>query len=81
MHEVGHSEKNGPMATHSNSSSRMKLSDFDMIRTLGSGSFGRVKYAKSKIDGQYYAVKYMKKHDIIKLKQGMFFNSLVRNAN
>ena len=54
-----------------NQSSRMKLDDFDMIRTLGTGSFGRVKYAKSKIDGQYYAVKYMKKHDIIKLKQGM----------
>ena len=52
-------------------SNRMKLADFDIIRTLGTGSFGRVKYARSKIDGQYYAVKYMKKHDIIKLKQGM----------
>jgi protein kinase A len=52
-------------------SSRMKLSDFEVIRTLGTGSFGRVKFAKSKIDGGYYAVKYMKKHDIIKLKQGM----------
>lgn len=50
---------------------RMKLSDFEMVRTLGTGSFGRVKFAKSKIDGQYYAVKYMKKHEIIKLKQGM----------
>ena len=53
-------------------SSKMKLTDFDMIRTLGTGSFGRVKYAKSRIDGQYYAVKFMKKHDIIKLKQGTF---------
>ena len=50
----------------------MKLTDFEMVRTLGSGSFGRVKYAKSKLDGKYYAVKYMKKHDIIKMKQGMF---------
>ncbi len=48
----------------------MKLSNFDILRTLGRGSFGSVKYAKSKIDGQYYAVKYMKKHDIIKMKQG-----------
>ena len=52
-------------------STRMKLSDFELIRTLGTGSFGRVKFARSKIDGQYYAVKYMKKHEIIKLKQGM----------
>ena len=59
------------MSTNVNNSSPMKLSDFEMIRTLGSGSFGRVRYAKSKIDGGYYAVKYMKKHEIIKLKQGM----------
>ena len=52
--------------------SKLKLSDFDMIRTLGTGSFGRVKYAKCKSDGKYYAVKFMKKHEIIKMKQGMF---------
>lgn len=52
---------------------KLKLSDFDMIRTLGTGSFGRVKYAKCKTDGQYYAVKLMKKHDIIRMKQGMCF--------
>ena len=51
--------------------SKMKLSDFEMIRTLGTGSFGLVKYAKCKTDDQYYAVKLMKKHEIIKLKQGM----------
>jgi len=47
---------------------KMGLSEFQMIRTLGVGSFGRVKYAKWK-DGNFYAVKFMKKHDIIKLKQ------------
>jgi len=46
----------------------MALSEFQMVRTLGVGSFGRVKYAKWK-DGNFYAVKFMKKHDIIKLKQ------------
>merc|ERR1712039_869965 len=40
-----------------------------MVRTLGVGSFGRVKYAKYKQDGQMYAVKFMKKQEIIKLKQ------------
>jgi len=40
-----------------------------MLRTLGVGSFGRVKFAKYKVDSKYYAVKFMKKHEIIKLKQ------------
>jgi serine/threonine protein kinase len=54
---------------------KMSLLDFDIIRTLGTGSFGRVKYAKSRIDGQHYAIKFMKKHDIIKLKQVDHINS------
>jgi len=45
------------------------LSQYEMTRTLGCGSFGRVKYAKCKTDGKFYAVKFMKKHEIIKLKQ------------
>jgi len=48
---------------------KMSLSEFQMVRTLGVGSFGRVKYAKWSKDGNMYAVKFMKKHDIIKLKQ------------
>jgi len=50
-------------------SKKMGLGDFEMVRTLGVGSFGRVKFAKYKVDGKYYAVKFMKKHEIIKLKQ------------
>lgn len=56
-------------------SGKISLQDFDIIRTLGTGSFGRVKFAKSRIDGQYYAIKLMKKHDIIKLKQVDHINS------
>merc|ERR1711920_730115 len=41
----------------------------EMARTLGCGSFGRVKFAKDKQDGKFYAVKFMKKQEIIKLKQ------------
>eukprot|EP00747_Dinoflagellata_sp_TGD_P162671 gnl/TRDRNA2_/TRDRNA2_180527_c0_seq1.p1 gnl/TRDRNA2_/TRDRNA2_180527_c0~~gnl/TRDRNA2_/TRDRNA2_180527_c0_seq1.p1 ORF type:complete len:320 (+),score=88.96 gnl/TRDRNA2_/TRDRNA2_180527_c0_seq1:77-1036(+) len=47
----------------------VNLADFEMVRTLGCGSFGRVKYAKYKQDGKFYAVKFMKKQEIIKLKQ------------
>jgi serine/threonine protein kinase len=59
------------MSSNDSKDGEMKLSNFEIIRTLGKGSFGSVKYAKSKIDGQFYAVKYMKKHDIIKMKQGI----------
>jgi len=48
---------------------QVSVGDFEMVRTLGCGSFGRVKYAKWKKDGKFYAVKFMKKHEIIKLKQ------------
>jgi protein kinase A len=48
---------------------QVSLADFEMNRTLGCGSFGRVKYAKYKPEGKFYAVKFMKKHEIIKLKQ------------
>ena len=47
----------------------LSVSDFVMERTLGCGSFGRVKYAKYKKDNVHYAVKFMKKHEIMKLKQ------------
>jgi protein kinase A len=48
---------------------KIKLSDYDMNRVLGSGSFGRVKLAKNKSDGRYVAIKILKKAEIIKLKQ------------
>jgi len=48
---------------------QIALGDFEMARTLGVGSFGRVKHAKFKGDGKMYAVKFMKKQEIIKLKQ------------
>merc|ERR1712050_256811 len=44
-------------------------SEFEMKRTLGVGSFGRVKHAMWKQDQKMYAVKFMKKQEIIKLKQ------------
>jgi len=45
------------------------VKDFEMICTLGKGSFGRVKSAKYKEDGKIYAVKFMKKEQIMNLKQ------------
>ena len=48
---------------------KIKLSDYEMDRTLGSGSFGRVKLAKNKKDGKFAAIKILKKSELIKLKQ------------
>ena len=50
-------------------SRKLKLSEYDMQTTLGTGSFGRVKLAKHKQSGKYWAAKILKKAEIIKLKQ------------
>ena len=47
----------------------MKLTDYDVLSTLGTGSFGRVKLAKHKQSGRFYALKMLKKSDIVKSKQ------------
>lgn len=46
-----------------------KLSDFELKQTLGTGSFGRVRLCKNKKNGDYYAIKCLKKREIIKMKQ------------
>jgi serine/threonine protein kinase len=48
---------------------KLKLSDYDLGQTLGTGSFGRVKISKQKTSGKYFAIKVLKKAEIIKLKQ------------
>ncbi|KAI8390136.1 kinase-like domain-containing protein [Blakeslea trispora] len=48
---------------------QLKLENFDIQRTLGTGSFGRVHLIQSKINHRYYALKVLKKTEIVKLKQ------------
>ena len=50
------------------SKKKVNLSDYEMTTTLGTGSFGRVMLAKNKKSGQYFAMKRLKKADIIKLR-------------
>lgn len=45
------------------------LDDFDRIKTLGTGSFGRVMLVKHKASEQYYAMKILDKQKVVKLKQ------------
>ncbi|KAK4517095.1 uncharacterized protein ATC70_000425 [Mucor velutinosus] len=48
---------------------QLRLDDFNLQRTLGTGSFGRVHLIQSKINKRYYALKVLKKAEIVKLKQ------------
>eukprot|EP00931_Biecheleriopsis_adriatica_P011447 TRINITY_DN112538_c0_g1_i1.p1 TRINITY_DN112538_c0_g1~~TRINITY_DN112538_c0_g1_i1.p1 ORF type:complete len:334 (-),score=97.02 TRINITY_DN112538_c0_g1_i1:44-1045(-) len=48
---------------------KLKPSDFTLGKTLGTGAFGRVKFVTHKESGRYYALKTLKKHAIIKMKQ------------
>ncbi|CAF4318680.1 unnamed protein product [Rotaria socialis] len=43
--------------------------DFDRMRTLGTGSFGRVMLVKHLTNGNYYAMKILDKQKVVKLKQ------------
>ena len=47
----------------------LELKDCELRATLGTGSFGRVRLIKHKSDNGYYALKMLKKSEVIHLKQ------------
>lgn len=48
---------------------KYSLNDFQILRTLGTGSFGRVHLARSVHNGRFYAMKTLKKERVINMKQ------------
>jgi len=48
---------------------KLKLTDYEIKQTLGTGSFGRVRLARNKVTNKYCALKILKKAEIIRLKQ------------
>jgi protein kinase A len=48
---------------------KVNLTDYELTTTLGTGSFGRVMLCKNKKSGEFFAMKRLKKADIIKLRQ------------
>ena len=48
---------------------KVNLNEYELTTTLGTGSFGRVMLCKNKKSGDYFAMKRLKKADIIKLRQ------------
>lgn len=53
----------------SNSKGKYSLHDFQVMRSLGTGSFGRVHLARSVHNGRFYAMKVLKKDRVVKMKQ------------
>lgn len=45
------------------------LNDFQILRTLGTGSFGRVHLTRSIHNGRFYAMKTLKKERVVNMKQ------------
>lgn len=48
---------------------KYSLGDFEVLRTLGTGSFGRVHLVQSKHNQRFYAIKVLKKAQVVKMKQ------------
>ena len=48
---------------------KYQLTDFIIQRTLGTGSFGRVHLVQSRHNQRFYAVKVLKKQQVVKMKQ------------
>eukprot|EP01136_Pigoraptor_vietnamica_P001844 Opistho-1_new@29007 len=48
---------------------KYSLQDFELLETLGTGTFGRVYLCKHKATGKYYAMKVLKKVEVVRLKQ------------
>ncbi|KAI0221397.1 cAMP-dependent protein kinase catalytic subunit [Massospora cicadina] len=47
----------------------LRINEFDIMRTLGTGSFGRVHLVRRKTNGCFYAMKVLKKSEVVRLKQ------------
>ncbi|KAK0525036.1 cAMP-dependent protein kinase catalytic subunit [Tilletia horrida] len=56
-------------------SGRYALSDFQVQRTLGTGSFGRVHLVRSRHNSRFYAIKVLKKEQVVRMKQVEHTNS------
>ncbi|KAI8360812.1 camp-dependent protein kinase 10 [Blakeslea trispora] len=54
---------------------KLTVQDYEFIETLGTGTFGRVWLSKQRNTKQYYAVKVLRKADVVRLKQVEHINS------
>ncbi|EDQ92160.1 uncharacterized protein MONBRDRAFT_34933 [Monosiga brevicollis MX1] len=60
------------------------IDDFDMLKVLGKGTFGKVMLAKDKSDGELYAIKVLKKEVILEkeeVEHTMTENTVLQSTN
>lgn len=62
-------KENGGQVSKKGIKGKYSLTDFEILRTLGTGSFARVRLVQSKHNHQFYALKVWKKKQIVKMKQ------------
>jgi serine/threonine protein kinase len=53
---------------------RINTKDFDTIKTLATGAVGKVCLVKSKKTGQVYAMKILKKHDLLTRQEARYLS-------
>ncbi|KAJ2361931.1 cAMP-dependent protein kinase catalytic subunit [Coemansia sp. RSA 2610] len=53
----------------------VRLDEFEVFRTVGTGSFGRVRLVRQRATGQYFAMKVLKKSHVVRAKQVEHVNS------
>ncbi|XP_028983750.1 serine/threonine-protein kinase Sgk2b isoform X2 [Betta splendens] len=58
-----------PVSSADMETSEMKPSDFDYLKVIGTGSFGKVLLVRHREQGGYYAVKVLQKQMIVKRKE------------
>ena len=73
-HQAGHQQQQQQQQTVIRSDARStkgkySLDDFSLQRTLGTGSFGRVHLVQSTHNHRFYALKVLKKAQVVKMKQ------------
>lgn len=63
------SQQSGLLPQSRQTKGKYSLADFEILRTLGTGSFGRVHLVQSRHNQRFYAVKVLKKAQVVKMKQ------------
>ncbi|KAJ2852736.1 cAMP-dependent protein kinase catalytic subunit [Coemansia brasiliensis] len=53
----------------------VRLDEFEVFRTVGTGSFGRVRLVRHRTTGKYYAMKVLRKSHVVRAKQVEHVNS------
>lgn len=48
---------------------KLNLNEFEFLQTIGTGSFGRVRLGRHKNTNKIYAIKMLKKIEVLRLKQ------------